>query len=93
MDWCGERPYIVTAAEESALSGKAKAQAVMANSPSWKKFKGHTQSAKTKATDRDASAGHTHGTEGRENAMVPRLSLTFPNCRGDKYDVIQPLAQ
>ena len=52
---CGERPYIVTAAEARALSGNAKAQAVMANCPSWKKFKGHTHGARTSAIDSDAS--------------------------------------
>ena len=65
---CGESAYIVTAAAASALSGKANAQAVMSNCPPWKKFKGHTQGARTRATDNDASIeGGTIGKYGRKD--------------------------
>lgn len=81
---CGERAYIVTAAAASALSGKANAQAVMSNCPPWKKFKGHTQSARTRATDSDASVdGGNEGRDYRENTMMiaRKVSIVFPICR------------
>lgn len=54
----------MTAAAERASRGKAKAHHDMSNLPSRKKFSGHTQEARTRAIDSEASVVSRFGRNG-----------------------------